>query len=125
MDTERIDQQLSASAAVDAELCACGAQLPPAAATGRPALHCSPACRRRRDRLTRLLRRRREWIEGWRAHRALDVYSTEQIDQAIADLEADIDELTQAMRARPDAGIDDRLPPRQAAETSGSSPNAG
>lgn len=44
--------------------CRCG-RLLIQAARGRWRVTCSPACRRERDRLTRLARRRGAWMEGW------------------------------------------------------------
>lgn len=44
--------------------CLCGGALVQQP-VGRPRTTCSPACRRRRDNLVRMLRRREQWLAQW------------------------------------------------------------
>lgn len=74
--------------------CRCG-RLLIQAVRGRWRLTCSPACRRERDRLTRLARRRATWVEGW--HR-LAHDGTITPAEAARETHALADEITRLLR---------------------------
>ncbi len=57
---------------------------------GRRRVTCSEACRRRRDDLTRKLRRRRVWLDMWRALAVTGGCSRRQARRELAELRTDI-----------------------------------
>ena len=66
--------------------CLCGGALVQQA-VGRPRTTCSPVCRRRRDNLVRMLRRRERWLAQWlggAADHAATVQAVVALDGEIA-----------------------------------------
>jgi hypothetical protein len=60
--------------------------------TGRPRNTCSDPCRRRLDRVMKLVRRRQAWIAGWQRSAAVGQVSAAEARREIRTLEADIRE---------------------------------
>lgn len=81
----------------------CGQLLPSSKPTGRPRQTCSDACRRQRDYLTRRLRRRLEWIEGWKAIERAGTQPRAHIRSQLAQLRREQQELLEALRQAPTA----------------------
>jgi hypothetical protein len=71
----------------------CGAPLPAPQATGRPRTTCGEACRRRRERLVRMVRRRLEWIDVWKEQGPGAGCSARRIRAKVAELRHEISEL--------------------------------
>lgn len=79
-------------------LCRCGRALPPPRVVegirlGRPRLTCSLLCRRTRDRLLRQIRRREQWLAAWHDEDGAGIYTPAEVQNGIADVTADLDEL--------------------------------
>lgn len=74
--------------------CPCGRALPPPGSRGgRSRATCSPACRARRDNVVKKIRRRQQWVDGWRRLAELGDVSGEDATTEIRLLQCDINEL--------------------------------
>jgi len=69
--------------------CVCGATLVHPA-TGRPRRTCSSRCRRRLDHVTRKIRRRQAWVQGWQALAARGQVTAAEARREVAALTRDI-----------------------------------